>query len=117
MSVTAPGWSPPSCRARRGAPAGGSSRRPAWPAGRHPPRRGGSAAAAAPIRGEHCGHVTRLHQPQPGAHLGELVEDVHEQEALGEGERLELEYRGLVAREVEAPHGRLLGVQQVQDLK
>ena len=61
--------------------------------------------------------MTRLHQPQPGAHLGELVEDVHEQEALGEGERLELEYRGLVAREVEAPHGRLLGVQQVQDLQ
>ena len=61
--------------------------------------------------------MTRLHQPQPGTHLGELVEDVHEQEALGEGERLELEYRSLVAREVEAPYGRLLGVQQVQDLQ
>ena len=61
--------------------------------------------------------MLRIRHGEPSTHLGELVEDVHEQEALGEGERLELEYRGLVAREVEAPHGRLLGVQQVQDLQ
>ena len=52
-----------------------------------------------------------------GAEMTELVEDIHQEESLREGERLELEYWRLVAGKVETLDSGLLGMEEMEHLE